>query len=231
MFSEAKKGKNGVRLLAVVVVIVAVILAARHFGAFRYLTLENMAKLKDWIAGYGALGPVIYVLLWIAACLFFLPGLPVALLGGVAFGPIWGTVYSSVGSTAGAVLAFLVARYVARGMVEGWVAGNSQFKKIDDGVERQGWRILMVTRLVPAFPFNLQNFAYGLTRIPLPVYAAVSWICMLPGTIAFSFAGGSLTGGGDLKKTFTMLAVAAVFFVVISLIPGRIKKRRGGDLV
>jgi uncharacterized membrane protein YdjX (TVP38/TMEM64 family) len=130
----------------------------------------------------------------------------------------------------GATLAFLVARYVARGMVENWVAGSAQFKKIDEGVERQGWRILMITRLVPAFPFNLQNFAYGLTRISLPVYAAVSWVCMLPGTIAFSFAGGSLTGGGDMTKTFMMLGVAAVFFVFISLIPGWIKKRRGGDM-
>jgi uncharacterized membrane protein YdjX (TVP38/TMEM64 family) len=217
-----------IRLLAVLAVIAAVVLAARHFGVFQHLTLENMAKLKDWIAGYGVLGPVIYILLWIAACLFFLPGLPVALLGGVAFGPLWGTVYSSLGSTVGATRAFLLARYVARGMVEGWVVGNAQFKKIDEGVERQGWRILMVTRLVPAFPFNLQNFAYGLTRISLPVYVAVSWSCMLPGTIAFSFAGGSLTGG-DMKKTFMMLGVAAVFFVFVSLIPGWIKKRQGGD--
>jgi len=69
-----------------------VVLVARHFQVFQYLTLENMAKLKEWIAGYGALGPVIYILLWIAACLFFLPGTPVALVGGVAFGPVWGTV-------------------------------------------------------------------------------------------------------------------------------------------
>lgn len=221
--------KGGLRALIAALVIVVAVFVARYFGIFQYLTLENMAKLKDWIAGYGAWGPVIYILLWIAACLFFLPGLPIALLGGVAFGPLWGTVYSSIGSTIGATAAFLVARYVARGMVEGWVEGNAQFKKIDEGVKRQGWRILMITRLVPAFPFNLQNFAYGLTDIPLPLYSLVSFVCMIPGAAAFSFAGGSLTGGGNLGKTFLMLGIAAVFFVILSLVPGYIKKRKGGE--
>jgi len=164
--------------------------------------------------------------MYIASCVFFLPGIPITLLGGLAFGSIMGTVYVSIGSTLGAALAFLVGRYAARSMVEGWMSKNEKLKKIDEGVEKQGWRMLMITRLVPVFPFNVQNYVYGLTKIKFLTYVLVSWICMLPGTVVYVFAGGALVSGkGDIKKTIMYLAIAGVFFVLVSLIPSLIKKR------
>jgi uncharacterized membrane protein YdjX (TVP38/TMEM64 family) len=224
--ANTDKKTNVIKLVVAVVVLAAVIGLMKYFGLFQYVSMENIMNLKAWIDSLGALGPVAYILLFIAACLFFLPGLPIALLGGLAFGPILGATWASIGSTLGATAAFLVARYVAREMVEGWAQSNPVFKKIDDGVAAQGWRMLMITRLVPLFPFNIQNYAYGLTKIGLPTYFLVSWICMLPGAIAFTFMGGSIVSGqGDLGKTFMYLGIGAVVFVIISLIPGWIKKR------
>lgn len=218
------------KLFIIIGVIAAIIILLKVFGVFDYISIDNITMITEWINGFGMVGPLIYILLWIAACIFFLPGLPIALLGGFVFGPWFGILYSSVGSTLGATIAFLIARYAARSMVEGWVSGNEQFKKIDEGVEKQGWRMLMVTRLVPVFPFNLQNYAYGLTKINLLTYVLVSWICMLPGTIAFSFAGGSVVSGqGNIGKTLMYLGVAAVFFVIISLIPGWLQKRQKAE--
>lgn len=222
-----KNSKAGlIKLGIAAAVIVAAVLLMKQFGLFQYVSMQNIMNLKAWIDSLGAIGPLVYILLFIAACLFFLPGLPVAILGGLAFGPLMGTLWASIGSTLGATAAFLAARYVARGMVEGWAQSNPAFKKIDDGVAAQGWRMLMITRLVPLFPFNLQNYAYGLTNISLPTYVLVSWICMLPGAIAFTFMGGAIVSGqGDLGKTFMYLGIGAVVFVIISLIPGWIKKR------
>jgi uncharacterized membrane protein YdjX (TVP38/TMEM64 family) len=217
---------NWIKLIIATVVILGVIATMYYFGLFQYVSMQNIMNLKSWINGLGPIGPLVYVLLFIAACLFFLPGLPVAILGGLAFGPIMGTVWASIGSTLGAAAAFLVARYVARDMVEGWAQSNQVFKKIDDGVAAQGWRMLMITRLVPVFPFNLQNYAYGLTKIGFPTYVLVSWICMLPGAMAFTFMGGAIVSGeGNLGMTFMYLGIGAVVFVIISLIPGWIRKR------
>lgn len=225
MTPKDKKG-NWTKLIIAAAVILAVIALMKYFGLFQYVSMQNIMNLKAWINGLGAIGPLVYILLFIAACLFFLPGLPVAILGGLAFGPIMGTVWASIGSTAGAAFAFLVARYVAREMVEGWAQANPIFKRIDDGVAAQGWRMLMITRLVPVFPFNLQNYAYGLTKIGFPTYLLVSWICMLPGAIAFTFMGGAIVSGeGNLGRTFVYLGIGAVVLVLISLIPGWIKKR------
>ena len=151
--------------------------------------------------------------------LLFVPALPLTLLGGLVFGPVWGTVYTWFAATLAAALAFLVARHLARGTVERWRARSPRVARIDAAVERHGWRILMVTRLVPLFPFNLQNFAYGLTRIPFWTYVGVSSLCILPGTIAFTLAGGALSGGGSPTQITWTLAAAAVLILLVSFMP------------
>lgn len=201
-----------------------VVVAARVTGLTDYVSLENLGRLRDYVNSFGPAAPLVFILGYAVATVAFLPGTPLTLLGGLAFGPWMGTIYTLIGATIGATLAFLVARYAARGLVASWVEGNERLERLDGEVERQGWRILVVTRLVPLFPFNLQNYAYGLTRIGLGTYALVSAVCIIPGVAAYTFAGGSLTSG-DLTRTFVYLGVAAVFFVVLSLIPGWLRKR------
>jgi uncharacterized membrane protein YdjX (TVP38/TMEM64 family) len=202
--------------------------AAWRLGLFEMLTVDNIDRLNAWFDGLGWWAPAAFVLLWIAASVLFLPGLAITIVGGLVFGAVWGAVWTTVGANLGAVAAFLVGRYAARGMVENMVEKNQALKKIDEGVRRQGWRMLMVTRLVPVFPFNVQNYVYGLTDIPLRTYVLVTLPCMLPATIAYNFAAGSVRTG-DFGKTLWYLGVAAVFFVLLSLIPGWVRKRYGKD--
>ncbi|MFC1890130.1 FAD-dependent oxidoreductase [Thermodesulfobacteriota bacterium] len=228
----AEKARKGwLKPVAILGALVSVIVIVRALGLFQYVSVENISKLNDWIEGFGILAPLVYIIFYILGCVFFLPGIPLTLVGAVAFGSIWGTIYVSIGSTLGASVAFLVARYAARSIVEDWMTKNPRLRKIDEGVQNQGWRMLMITRLVPIFPFNIQNYVYGITRIPFPTYVIVSWICMVPGTIAYVFAGGAIVSGeGDPKKTILYLAVAGVFFVLLSFLPGFIKKRYGDEL-
>ncbi|SHH95980.1 TVP38/TMEM64 family protein [Clostridium grantii] len=212
--------------IMILIIIIIVILLLKFLGVFNYLNLENVNEINKWINSFGFFGPLVYILIYIAVCLFFLPGVPITIIGALAFGPIWGTVWVSIGSTLGAALSFLVGRFVARDMVSKWVNSNPQLKKIDEGVDKQGWRMLMITRLVPIFPFNLQNYVYGLTKINFFTYVLVSWICMIPGTIAYTFAAGAIINGGNIKNTFIYLGIAAVAFVGLSFLPKVFKNNR-----
>lgn len=215
------------KCIAACVTIVLIYFVLRHYGITEYINLKNVHKIKTWVSGFGIIAPLVYICFYIIATLFFLPGLPVTVLSGVAFGPVLGVVYAWIGSVTGVSLAFLTARYVARDLVENWVSGNTQFKKIDEKVEQEGWRILMFTRLVPLFPFNLQNYAYGLTKIRFPTYAFVSSIFMLPGTIAYVQIGGALVSGeGNLRKTLIYLSLAGVLILLVSLIPRLLNKTK-----
>jgi len=217
------KGRGGpFELVLASGVVLGGVLVAYRLGLFELFTMENVEKLDAWFEGLGFWAPLAFVLVWIVACVFFLPGLPVTIVGALVFGPVRGTAYSAVGATVGATAAFLVGRYAARSMVEGLIRRSSVLQKIDDGVERQGWRMLMITRLVPLFPFNAQNYAYGLTKISLPTYVVVSFLGMLPGVIAFNFMAGSVRTG-EFGKGLLYLSLGAIVFVLISLVPGWIK--------
>ncbi|MGB3633482.1 MAG: TVP38/TMEM64 family protein [Rubrobacteraceae bacterium] len=213
-----------IRLGILALFIVAVVVAARLTGLTNFISFDNLGRLRSYIEGFGPAAPLVCVLGYAVATVACLPGTPLTLLAGLAFGPVLGSIYVLIGATAGLTLAFLVARYAARGLVASWVEENERLKKLDGEVERQGWRILVITRLVPLFPFNLQNYAYGLTKIGLGTYVLVSAICIIPGVIAYTFAGGSVTSG-DLTRTFIYLGVAAVFFVLLSLVPGWVRRR------
>ena len=216
-----------IRVMVGIGVLAATYFLLRYYGVTEYIDLKNVYKIKDWVSGFGIIAPLVYTGFYIVATLFFLPGLPITVLSGIVFGPVWGVVYVWFGATIGVSLAFLVGRYVARGLVESWISGNAQFQKIDEKVEREGWRILMFTRLVPIFPFNLQNYAYGLTKIKFPTYVLVSSIFMLPGSIAYVQIGGALVSGeGKLNKTLIYLSVAGVLIVLVSLIPKLFRKRQ-----
>ena len=235
-----KRGRSWVKPAAAVAGIAVLMLLAGKLGLFDLLgrgsLKERVLHLDAFFQAVGPWAPAVFVAIWIVASVLLLPGLPVSIVGGLVFGAVWGSVWTTVGANLGAAAAFLIGRYAARGMVEGWVSRKRALKRIDDGVRRQGWRMLMITRLVPIFPFNIQNYVYGLTDIPLRTYVFVTLPCMLPGTIAYNFAAGSareviLSGGqpAAIRRTLIYLAVAAAFFVLLSLIPGWMKRRYRGQ--
>jgi uncharacterized membrane protein YdjX (TVP38/TMEM64 family) len=222
--SGSESGRPVLKLLGVAGIMVAGVLIVRGLGLAGWLDLENLDQVRAWLDGLGVWAPLAFLLLWVAACVLFLPGLPVTILGALVFGPFLGTVYSSIGATCGATAAFLIGRTSGRGVVGRWIERNEVLARIDAGVERQGWRMLMITRLVPLFPFNAQNYVYGVTRLSLATFVSVSFLCMLPGTLAFNLMAGSV-GSGETGKFFLYLSLGAILFVLLSLVPGRLRQR------
>ena len=187
-------------------------LAAGIALALVYREHLDAAALTDWVTAAGPAGPLIFMGLYAIATLFFLPGSLLTLAGGALFGPVWGTLWNLTGATLGAVLAFLVARYLAADWVQARAGGL--LKRLMQGVTAEGWRFVAFTRLVPVFPFNLLNYALGLTRIPFQSYLLATAIGMVPGAIAYTwlgYAGREAAGGGEglIQKGLIALALLA----------------------
>lgn len=216
-------GKNPVKPLLLAAFLVAAIAAVHFSGASRYFEQE---KLRELIQGYGILAPAIYMLIYSLAPVFFLPGLPITIVGGILFGPFWGVVYTIIGATIGASLAFLTARFLAGDWVESKLT-SPRWRRLDREVEIHGWKVVAFTRLIPAFPFNLLNYAFGLTRIPFMQYVAATFFCMLPACIAFIVFSSSLPGLIRGKVSPTLL-IGILLVALVSLLPvvyRRIKAR------
>ncbi|MBD2250086.1 TVP38/TMEM64 family protein [Nostoc parmelioides] len=146
----------------------------------------------QWIDSLGTMGAIAFIILYIIATVAFLPGSILTLGAGVVFGVVWGSVYVFLGATLGATAAFLVGRYLARGWVAKKIADNTKFAAIDQAVGREGLKIVLLTRLSPIFPFNLLNYAFGITGVALKDYFIGS-VGMIPGTIMYVYIG-SLAG-------------------------------------
>ena len=170
-----------------ILAIAALIAAAKYFSV-----QELFRSILVGIERLGAWGPIAFVFLYILATVLFLPGSIVTLGAGVLFGVVAGSVYVSIASTVGATAAFLIGRYLARDWVVRKIKGNQTFQAIDDAVAEGGWRIVGLTRLSPIFPFNMLNYAFGLTQVSLRDYFFASWIGMMPGTVMYVYLGSLL---------------------------------------
>lgn len=215
--------RNSIIKLAIFIFIVVSIIAVTKIAGLDACLDKD--KLQTWVKGFGMWGPLVYILIFSIAPSFFLPGLPITIAGGVAFGPVYGTVYTIIGATIGASIAFLVARYFARGYVEHLLKGR--LKTIDEGVEKRGWIFVAITRLIPIFPFNLLNYAFGLTKIRFSHYVIASFFCMLPATIAYVVFSSSIFGLLKGEVSFELI-IGIVLIAVVSIIPVLYKKIYGG---
>lgn len=169
------------RVLVGVAAVVALAALGRQFGVF-------LDRFVDWVEGLGALGPAAFILGYVAATVAFIPGAVLTLAAGAVFGLGPGVVYVMIGATAGSSLAFLLARSVAREAIARRLAGNPKFAAIDRAVGREGFRIVLLLRLSPVFPFNMLNYGLGLTNVRFADYVLAS-IGMLPGSLLYTYSG------------------------------------------
>jgi len=209
--------------------LVAALLAGIALAAV-YRQQFSAAALQGWMQNSGVAAPLIFMALYAAATVLFLPGSVLTITGGALFGPVWGTFYSLTGATLGATLAFLVARYLA----SDWVArkAGGRLKQLIEGVEKESWHFIAFVRLVPLFPFNLLNYALGLTRIKLSHFIVTSYICMLPGAIAFTYLGyagreAAAGSAGSIQKGLLALGLLAM----IVFLPRLIRRMRGAPML
>jgi uncharacterized membrane protein YdjX (TVP38/TMEM64 family) len=181
------------RLIAVALVVVAVTVIPLLIPA------GPVRDFLAWVQGLGIWGLVFLALFYIPASILLVPGTLITLAGGALYGVWETTVAISLGSTAGACAAFLVGRGIARPWVERQVAASPKFQAIDRAIAEHGFRVVLLLRLSPVFPFNLLNYALSLTRVSFRDYFLASWIGMLPGTIMYVYIGSTL---GELSAIF-----------------------------
>lgn len=211
--------KTVLRILLGLVLLAAVgaaVALREHFDA---------AALQAWVEGAGAAGPLVFMALYALATVLFLPGSVLTLAGGALFGPVWGTLWNLTGATLGASLAFLISRYLGAD----WVTRRAgpRLQRLNDGVTSEGWRFVAFVRLVPVFPFNLLNYALGLTRIPFVAYVLASWVFMLPGAFAYTwlgFAGREALAGGEGMIRNILIALALL--AAVAFLPRFVRKLR-----
>lgn len=219
--------------ILVLMLVVAAVLVARSGIDVSELTQRFVETLQ----AQGDLGLVWLALAYIPASVLFFPAALLTLAGGFTFGFGKTLVAVSLGSTVGATAAFLAGRTLLRGLIEHKVASDVRFRALDAAVAEQGFKIVMLTRLSPVLPFNLLNYAFGLTKVRLRDFVLASWIGMFPGTVLYVSIGSAakslsdiLAGrseGGVAQKV--LFGVGVVATLVVSVLLARMARKALAD--
>ncbi|HKZ05177.1 MAG TPA: TVP38/TMEM64 family protein [Methylomirabilota bacterium] len=187
------------KLILLIVAVVALLVLARVFDAGTWL-----AAALTWIRGLGPVAPLVFLGLYVVACVLLLPGSVLTLGAGAVFGVAKAFVIVWISATLGATAAFLVGRYLVRDWVARTIAANPKLQALDATVTREGWKIVALMRLSPVIPFNLLNYAFGATRVSMRDYVLASAVGMLPGTAMYVYLGsvaGELAAGSARART------------------------------
>lgn len=168
--------------------------SAEASGPFAFIgqIQQLLVSLLDWIDGLGAIGAIVFVLAYIVITVAFLPASVITLGAGFVFGVIQGSILVFIGAMLGATAAFLIGRFLARDWIAKKVADNRFFSALDGAIADEGLKLVFLIRLSPAFPFNLLNYALGLTKVTLKDYV-LGTTGIIPGTIMYVYLG-SLVG-------------------------------------
>jgi uncharacterized membrane protein YdjX (TVP38/TMEM64 family) len=193
-----------------------------------YRALIEPNQLRVFLSQYGIWAPLVFIIIIIIATLLFIPSLPLCVAGGLMFGLFSGTLYIMLGSILGSLLAFLIARYFCADLLEKRMGPRSRL--LVDNISREGWQYVIILRLIPFAPFNLLNYAFGLTRIRLSLYTIASTIGMFPSCFAYCYLGhiGGETASND-RIIFEAL-VALSCLTLLAFLPAIMKnilKKKG----
>jgi len=218
---EKPSRASSVQITLLILILAAGIAAARWSGVG-----EQVGALRGWIEGWGSLGPLVYAAIYAAAVVAAVPGSVLSVGAAALFGTGIGIIVVSIGATVGASLAFLVARHVARDAVIARFSDNEAFRRLERLTGERGAMIVALTRLIPLFPFNLLNYGFGLTRVRFGTYVFWSWLCMLPGIVAFVAGTDAVVQFVMSGRVSWMIAAALVASAVLLAALARFARRK-----
>ncbi len=213
--------KKYIKIITFAFIIVLILVLNHYFGWSEYLSdADNLMFLKETVEEHFLWALCIYIVLTIIGCVVLaLPGITFAVAAGILFGPFMGIFACLTATTLGAMFAFLVGRFFLKESVKPMLEKNRLLKRLlfsEDG--KSDMIVLMITRMVPLFPYNLQNFAYGITDIGFWKYSIFTFIFMLPGVSFFTIGSAGLTAEGDKWKYFLTAGILSVLVTAAGIL-------------
>jgi uncharacterized membrane protein YdjX (TVP38/TMEM64 family) len=177
----------------------------------------NVTDIQTSVKSFGVMSPIIFLLIFAVAPLFFVPVTPLMLTAGILFGPVLGTVLSIFGATIGASLSFFVSRY----FLKNWIDQKSPARVllVQEKIKKEGWKFIVLARITPIFPFNVQNYIFGVTNVSIKTYFWASLLSLIPGCFTYVYLGYAGISILQNKEAFSKISVVFIIILLIVLLP------------
>ncbi|QFT54675.1 TVP38/TMEM64 family protein [Microbulbifer sp. THAF38] len=213
------------KFLPVIVILICLIAVAGALSLLHYFNLdEQLIELFQWLNDRGWQTSLLFVLIVALAIVLLLPGIIFTMGAGFVFGVVKGTLLVLAGTVLGATLAFLIARYLLGEKPSRWIMSHIKPATVGEVIRREGWQMIMLTRLVPLFPFKLSNYFFGLTPVRLRDFVLGNALGVIPLTLNNVYVGSiaaDLTSLGEVEERTTAqwaLYIMGFVLAVLALI-------------
>lgn len=218
------RNKTVLRVALGLLVLVAAVAAISTFSRWE----SPLERLILWLRGLGVSGVVLLALVYVPLATCMLPTWPLTWSAGFIFGMVPGSIGASIGGTLGALAGFAIGRFVARDFVHDRLGRRPLVAALLAAVEQEGFKIVLLSRLSPAFPYNVLNYLFGVTDLPWRTFLAASWLGMLPITVLHVYMGTAIKNVADLvqgrahapsgaARAMLVVGIVATFLVTIVL--------------
>lgn len=157
------------------------------FAASNVVNLTDLASAKQFILSFGPMAPIVYIIMFTLVPLTLFPDAILAIASGAVFGVFWGSIYTLIGAIFGSTLSFYIARLIGRDFVLKLVRHRADW--FEDGVEKQGFLIILLLRLVPLIPFDIISYGAGLSKIRYADFLFATFIGIIPGVVIYANLG------------------------------------------
>lgn len=188
--------------------------------------LQNVPAMQSWFQDQGFIGYFVFIILCIVTAVFMLPGGLLAIIAGIAYGGFLGGLLTVIGSTVGASISFLLGRTLLRDEVYQRYSDNSTFKKIMHGVDENGVAFLILTRMVPIFPYAIQSYAYALTPMKFWRFTLVSGVTMLPACFIYAYLASDILTQGVSWSLTLKFTICGIILFLLAYIPKKIGQHK-----
>lgn len=196
------------KLMIICLALAVIVLICNVCGLFKNTTLEGI---KDYILSFGALAPVIYIIMFALVPLTLFPDSILAVAGGTVFGLVWGTIYTIIGATIGGTISFYISRTFGRDAVERLVKHKAQW--FEDGAEKQGFLLVFILRLIPLIPFDIISYGAGLSKIRYRDFVTATVLGIIPGVMVYTNIGDKVIDVYSWKFICSIAALLALCII------------------
>ena len=208
--SKAKDPRRQTWLQAALVILIFGVFAVTAWYYFSMYDRFNSENVQAFVRGFGAWAPGVYAVLYTISAPIPLVSWVLSPLGGLLFGTLWGTLLVIVVATLSSLIPFMLSRTLG----QGWVESRLKGKRLEDIYKRSegqgGFLFILMMRLIPILPWEVQNYVAGLTKVSVPVYIIATVLGIIPGSLGLVLLGDAITDPTSWKFVVAIALNAAV---------------------
>lgn len=221
-----RKNEKAIIKYGIIILILGIIIfIINRYNIFKDYTPQ---QIKEYVCSFGALAPIIYIIMFTLVPLTFFPDSVLAIAGGMCFGLLGGSMYTMIGALCGGTLSFYISRLIGKNFI--MTVLKKDLGELSNSIEEKGFLIVLMLRLIPLFPFDVISYSAGLSKIKYKDFFSATLLGTIPGIFVFTNIGDKAAEIGSLGF-YISISLLVLLFIASGMLKNKIPLKKGAGKI